>query len=213
MGRLRQEVINISHLSPILIYVYTYLNATRLNLYGEIKLLEPIYRKIGITGSRSIDFKVKREINIFISLLEPDRDVIVCGGARGIDKYVIEKCWERKVGVIIVRPKIEGSLVSENRTLLVGLYIEGVKIFKSSFLERNRIIVELSNMLVFFKGEAKSGSMSTAWWAIETGKQVYINGAFSEEDRGYGGNKLLLKKGCQKADILYYQLEGSSQSV
>ena len=80
--------------------------------------------------------------------------------------------------------KKDGAIISE--------YPPNVKIFpKTSFLERNRIISGLSDIVVVVEAAEKSGSLNTAAHALEQGKEVFAVPGNITNPYSMGCNKLI----------------------
>jgi DNA processing protein len=81
-----------------------------------------------------------------------------------------------------------GALVSE--------YPPGTPVHKHNFLERNRIIAGLSRCVVVAEAGARSGSLVTAHYAADYGRDVFV--LASEEGRAPGeGGRHLLEEGAR----------------
>ena len=63
--------------------------------------------------------------------------------------------------------------IVQNGGLILSEYIVGTKPFKQNFPRRNRIISGLSDAVIVIEGSKKSGTLITANYAIEQGKEVY----------------------------------------
>ena len=80
--------------------------------------------------------------------------------------------------------KTGGAIISE--------YAPGAKVYpKTSFLERNRIISGLSDIVVVVEAAEKSGSLNTATHAINQGKDVYAVPGNITNPYSRGCNKLI----------------------
>lgn len=67
----------------------------------------------------------------------------------------------------------------------------GFKPTAPNFVQRNRIVAGLSNMLILGEADMKSGSMTTARFAIEYGRRVYAIPSHPADPRGAGPNSLI----------------------
>ena len=63
--------------------------------------------------------------------------------------------------------------IIESGGVVISEYIVGTKPYKYNFPRRNRIISGLSNAVIVIEGSKKSGTLITANYAIEQGKEVY----------------------------------------
>ena len=106
---------------------------------------------------------------ITVAVLGTPIDEIYPRAHRGLAKEIIEK---------------NGAIISE--------YAPGAKVYpKVSFLERNRIISGLSDIVVVVEAAEKSGSLNTATHAIEQGKEVFAVPGNITSPYSQGCNKLI----------------------
>ena len=110
---------------------------------------------------------------------------IVSGLARGIDEYshlgtIFAKGKTIAVlacGVDYIYPKENNYLVNKILNLggaLISEYPVGVRPQKNNFPARNRIISGLSQGVVVVEAKKKSGSLITADFALEQGRDVFV---------------------------------------
>ena len=144
---------------------------------GDISLLKK--PKIAIVGTRRPN-NYSRLITAKLSSLLSKKYVIVSGGAMGIDaiahKNAQSTIMVSPAGIDIIYPKINKSLIEniiENH-LLITEYEIGYKPRQYSFLERNRIVVGISEFLIIIEADENSGSMRSFEIAEKLGKKVYV---------------------------------------
>lgn len=156
---------------------------------------------IGIVGSRKCTDYGKWSCSKFSRELAEVGVTIISGMATGIDSISHRQALESNAytvavlgcGVDIVYPKKHLGLyndIIENGTL-VSEYPLGTPPKPHNFPMRNRIISGLSDGVVIVEAKEKSGSLITANYALEQGKDVFaipgnINSIFSS-----GTNKLI----------------------
>ena len=111
--------------------------------------------------------------------------VIVSGLAYGIDSVAHRGCLDAGGTTIAVLgtpidhiyPTAHKPLakeIIEKGGAVMSEYAPGVEVFpKTSFLERNRLISGLSDIIVVVEATAKSGSLNTAAHALDQGKEVF----------------------------------------
>lgn len=88
----------------------------------------------------------------------------------------------RKLATEII--ETDGAIISE--------YTPGTKVYpKTSFLERNRIISGLSDIVVVVEAAEQSGSLNTATHALEQGKEVFAVPGNITSPYSQGCNKLI----------------------
>jgi DNA processing protein len=79
--------------------------------------------------------------------------------------------------------------------LLVSEYPPGTEPLKHHFLARNRIIAGLSRGVVIVQAGARSGSLVTAQFAADFGRDVFIVSP-EEGDERYAGGGVMLEQGA-----------------
>jgi len=78
-------------------------------------------------------------------------------------------------GLDAIHPSRHANLarqIVENGGALISEYPEGMPSLAHQFLERNRIVSGLSDVVIVIEAAARSGTLSTARWALEQGKTV-----------------------------------------
>jgi DNA processing protein len=96
--------------------------------------------------------------------------------------------------------------ILEQGGALVSEYPEGTTIYRGNFIARNRIAAGLGNALLITEAAEKSGTMHTARFALEQGKEVLaVPGNITSP--GSAGTNNLIKSGATPvtcaSDILY----------
>ena len=129
--------------------------------------------------------------------------VIISGLAYGIDSIAHRACLDAggtTVAVLgtpidYIYPVAHKSLakdIIEKGGAVISEYAPGAKIFpKTSFLERNRIVSGLSDIIVVVEAAEKSGSLNTAAHALEQGKEVFAVPGNITNPYSQGCNKLI----------------------
>jgi DNA processing protein len=157
---------------------------------------------VGIVGSRKLSAYGRWVTERLSRELARHGIVVVSGLALGVDSVAHQACLEGQGGTIAVLPSaVEEIYPSSHRQLaqrileqggaLVSEYPKGTPTLRSNFIARNRLIAGLSDVLVITEAALKSGSLHTARFALEQGKEVMavpgnINSVTSE-----GTNNLL----------------------
>jgi DNA processing protein len=153
-----------------------------LQAIGNIQLLEhrPI---VGIVGSRKIS-NYGREVTSSISRELTTRGIpIVSGLALGVDSVAHREVVEQNGRTIAVLPTGLRNIypashyglamkIIEQDGLLISEYPEDAPGLKHQFIERNRLIAALSDVLVITEAAERSGSLHTAQFALELGITV-----------------------------------------
>lgn len=161
---------------------------------GDIKLLAK--RKISIVGTRAAT-RYTENLTKELAYKLAKRDIcIVSGAAMGVDSYAHKGAFPNTIAVMansldVIYPKINSSIISsmQEQSLVLSEYEPTYKATRYSFLERNRIVVALGELLVIPQADLKSGSMSSANLALDMNKSIYVFPQRLDESRGT--NKLL----------------------
>lgn len=164
---------NISN-KPVFLYVRGNID----NLYSD---------NVAIVGSRKatnygqyVSKKIAKELS--------DKNInIVSGLAVGIDKYAHLGCLESNIGKTIavlgtgvsneeiypLQNKKVFERILENNGTIISEFKLGTKPEKYNFPLRNRIISGISNKIIVVEAEENSGSLITAEFGLEQGKDIF----------------------------------------
>lgn len=176
-----------------------------LYLKGNKKILNEKY--IAVVGCRictSYGANIAKKIAYKLSLNNIN---IISGLARGIDKYSHIGCLMAKgktIGVLgcgldIVYPYENNKLAEEiikNDGAIISEYVIGTKPLAINFPRRNRIISGMSCGVVVVEAKEKSGTLITADFALEQGKELYVIPGNINSPNSYGTNELI-KQGAK----------------
>jgi len=145
---------------------------------GNLKLLNK--PKIAIVGSRKAS-KYTKEITYLLAKKLSKKFVIISGGALGVDSEAHKGAFPNTILVSpasldLIYPKSNENLIKNiyKEALAISEYEKNYRPFKHTFLERNRIIVALSEFVIITEANIKSGSMRSFEWAKEYNKKVYV---------------------------------------
>ena len=96
-------------------------------------------------------------------------------------------------GVDYIWPLENESLYYEilERGVIISEIPVGVKPIAQNFVQRNRWVAGLSNFLILGEADMNSGSMTTARFAIDYGKQVFAVPGHPSDPRSMGPNSLI----------------------
>ncbi len=175
--------------------------------------------KVGIVGTRAADDNALAWTRELAGHLASLGVVVVSGGARGIDTAAHEGALQAggvtwlvsAAGVDFPTPESQAQLFSQvqENGFIISEYDPTFAPAAWKFLERNRIIALLSDIVVVAQAPARSGAMATARRAQELGKPVFATPGRPQDPRHRGCNQLL-KKGarvCFGADEILQQLD------
>jgi DNA processing protein len=170
------------------------------NLLNEEKI-------IAVVGSRKMSDYGKEVIGKIVPELVKNNFCIISGMAFGVDaeaqKTVLDYGGKTIAvlgsGVDVVSPKgnqwLYERILKENG-LIVSEYVLGTQPSPQNFLARNRIIAGLSQGVLVIEGGKRSGTLVTAKYAIEQGKEVMAVPGRITEENSIAPN-FLIKNGIQ----------------
>lgn len=149
---------------------------------GDLSLLQS-KKKLAIVGSRLATTYSKKVIQQLIKELVEEKITIVSGLAHGVDSIAHKLTIEnggKTIGVIAgglfhIYPKENRDLAGEmmKHHLVLSEYPPLTKPLKWQFPMRNRIISGLSNGTLVVEAKKKSGSLITANFAVNEGRDVF----------------------------------------
>jgi len=154
---------------------------------------------IAIVGSRNASANGKRLARIFATELGRAGFTIVSGLARGIDTAAHEAALAQGTvavlanGIDIVYPPENAPLQKAigQDGLLVSETPPGTEPREKSFPRRNRIISGLSRGVIIVEAALRSGSLITARFANEQGREVFAVPGSPFDPRAEGTNRLI----------------------
>jgi len=145
---------------------------------GDLELLNK--PKIAIVGSRKAS-KYTKEITFLLAKKLSKKFTIISGGALGVDTEAHKGAYPNTILVSpssldIIYPKSNENLIKDiyQNSLAISEYEKNYRPFKHTFLQRNRIIVALSEFIIITEANIKSGSMRSFEWAKKYGKKVFV---------------------------------------
>lgn len=149
---------------------------------GNLSLLES-HPKLAVVGSRQATQYGKNAIRLLFPPLVEKGMVIVSGLANGIDTLAHEYAIKndgKTIAVIAggfyhIYPKENRELASEmmKTQLVISEYPPDTKPLRWHFPARNRIISGMSNGTFIIEAKRKSGSLITANYALNEGREVF----------------------------------------
>lgn len=168
---------------------------------GKLELLKKT--KISIVGTRNSSINGEKITRKLASDLGQRGIVVVSGLARGIDSAAHQGSLE--TGTIgVVANGIDCFYPKENEQLQRALYEKGLVMSENpinslpisqNFPRRNRIISGISIGVLVTEAKQNSGTMITANYALEQGREVFAVPGSPTDPRAYGTN-FLIKNGA-----------------
>lgn len=150
---------------------------------GNKNLLNSSSKSVAVIGTRTPTKYGKENAHIFSEVLSKEGITIISGLARGIDTIAHKASLGVKgktiavvgSGLDVIYPPENADLynqIAEN-DLIISQFKKGTKPLGNNFLKRNRIIAALADVVLVVEGKRRSGTLNTAGYAAEMGKDVY----------------------------------------
>jgi len=141
------------------------------------------YKCVAIVGSRKVTAYGRQVTAQLAGQLAEQGIVIISGLALGVDAIAHQAALDaggKTIAVLpgpldIIYPRSHQQLaehILEQGGALVSEYPAGTEPFRSNFVARNRLVAGLSDALLITEAAEKSGSLHTARFALEQGKDV-----------------------------------------
>jgi DNA processing protein len=145
---------------------------------GNLELLKR--KKVAIVGSRKAS-KYSKETTYLLAKKLSKKYTIISGGALGIDTEAHKGAFPNTIFVSpssldIIYPKANEMLIKNifKDALAISEYEKNFTPRKYTFIQRNRIIIALSEFVIIPEAELNSGSFRSYEWAKEFNKKVYV---------------------------------------
>src|SRR5690554_2249545 len=157
---------------------------------GDLSLLDRV--SIAIVGTRKITAYGKSTMEKFIDEIKPYAPTLISGMAYGVDVNVYHLAQKNELPAVVVMgtsfkkyyPKAHTKYYHdlEQNGLILTEYAGFNTLVPELFLRRNRIIAGLTQATVVIESAEKGGSLSTAFFANDYGREVYaIPGRITDE--------------------------------
>jgi DNA processing protein len=140
--------------------------------------------KVAIVGSRKVSAYGREVTSRLSGELARVGVVIVSGLAFGVDAIAHQAALDAGGITVAVLPTplekiyptshLQLAKHIANNGTLISEYKNGSEIYKNNFIERNRIVSGLADILLITEAAANSGSLHTARFALEQGKTVMV---------------------------------------
>ena len=159
-------------------------------------------KAVSIVGARRCSAYGKRMAQEIGQKLGENGFIVLSGMARGIDTYAHMGCLDGKgytaavlgSGCDVIYPAENRLLyerIVENGGCVMSEYQMGASPIAMNFPRRNRIVSALSDVVVVIEARDKSGSLITADFALEHGKDIYVTPGRVGDSLSVGTNKLI----------------------
>ncbi|NPA55564.1 MAG: DNA-processing protein DprA [Epsilonproteobacteria bacterium] len=162
-----------------------YTNCTKTTSYrnynfyyrGDISLLSK--PKIAIVGSRKPN-QYAKTITAQLSKLLSHKYVIVSGGAMGIDAIAHQNAKSTIMvspsGLDKIYPKTNKAIIEDmmQNHLVISEYEDGFMPYKYTFIQRNKVLIDISDFVIITYATENSGSIRSFEIAQQLNKKVYV---------------------------------------
>jgi len=144
---------------------------------GDINLINT--PKIAIVGTRRPSKYTKEIVSLLSSKLS-QKYTIVSGGALGVDAIAHSNAKKTimvsPAGINVIYPKTNKNLIQNimQNHLLITEYDDNHLPRPYNFIQRNRIVVNISDFIIIAEADIKSGSMRSFEWAKKYNKKVFV---------------------------------------
>lgn len=144
---------------------------------GDLSLLDSF--KVAIVGTRAPNPYTK-SLTAELSAAIAKYAVVVSGGALGVDIIAHTHAFPRTIMIApssldIIYPRENAKMIEKiaHNALILSEYERDYMPHKYSFLERNRLVVGLSDIVILPQGDLKSGTSSSARFAVALKKPIF----------------------------------------
>ncbi len=175
---------------------------------------------ISIVGARNASINARKLASKIAYDLTNNQVMVVSGMARGIDaaahKGALFALGQKGQTVAVLGTGVDVVYPQENKGLyeqiseqgaVVSEFLFGTQPQAVNFPRRNRVVSALSLGTLVVEAKVNSGSLITARYALEQGREVFAVPGFPDDARSSGSNKLI-KEGAalveNAQDILDY---------
>ncbi len=158
--------------------------------------------RVAIVGSRKVSPYGRLVTDQFASELARAGVVVVSGLALGVDAIAHRAALAAGGLTLAVLPSsleqiyprshhgLARQIVGQGGALLTE-YASGTRTYKNQFIERNRIVSGISDVLLITEAASNSGTMHTARFALEQGKDVLAVPGNITSPTSEGTNRLI----------------------
>lgn len=184
---------------------------------GNLGLLQsPLVAIVGTRKSSPVSLTATKEL---VRLLSTNQSLVVVSGmALGIDRQAFLSALEFGIPVVGVLGTTLGMeyppgnrdlykrIKEDPNQLLLTEFLLKTEPAKWTFPKRNRVISGLADKVYIMESGRKSGTISTAYSAMEQNREIYVFDHPKQFDNG--GGKLLLRQGAQR---LFCEIETTKE--
>lgn len=176
----------------------------KLYYIGDVNLLD-VSQKIAIVGTRRPSPYTRNFTATLAHKISQRGGVVVSGGALGVDIIAQNAALPRTIMVSpasldFIYPPSNASVITQisKKGLILSEYDYNYAPKSYSFIERNRLVIALSDFVIIPEADLSSGSMQSAQIAQICQKPIFVLPQRLDESKGT--NSLLQ---CLKAEAIY----------
>ncbi len=146
---------------------------------GDLSLLQ--MPRVAIVGARKCTNYTKGVVLNLAASLRKHGICVVSGGAVGVDHFAHTGAFPATVGVFA--NGLDAVYPKQNEAMIRQIYANALALSEYEgeflprpwhFVERNRVVVALSEAVVIAQADEQSGSMASAKFALEMGVPLYV---------------------------------------
>ncbi|MCH5323328.1 MAG: DNA-protecting protein DprA [Helicobacter sp.] len=167
------------------------LKLQKLYYCGRKELLD--LPKVSIVGTRNPNPYAQSFTREIAAKIAKEGVIIVSGGALGIDIIAHKAALPNTLMVSpssldIIYPKSNQAIIERiyEEALIISQFEPVYKPKAYSFLERNKIVINLGDFVIIPQADLKSGSFQSAKYALKIGKKIYVPPHRIGESQGTG---------------------------
>lgn len=147
---------------------------------GDLNLLDAP-KKIAIVGTRKPNPYTKLHTQALSSLIAKNGGVVISGGALGVDIIAHSGAFPRTI--MIAPTDLNHIYPPSNKKIIEQIYSQALVLSEYEnvalprayhFLQRNRLVVALSDCVIIPQADLSSGSMESARIAMELNKPIFV---------------------------------------
>jgi DNA processing protein len=146
---------------------------------GDTSLLEK--PKVAIVGTRKASQYTKQSILSISRELSKIGIVVVSGGALGTDISAHRGAFPNTISIMansldIIYPKTNSDLIKQmaEKSLIISESEFGVPAHPKRFINRNRLIIGISDFVIIGEADSRSGTSQSMRIAREMGKEIFV---------------------------------------
>ncbi|BCZ17348.1 DNA protecting protein DprA [Helicobacter sp. NHP19-003] len=151
-----------------------------LHYVGELKHLQaPL--KVAIVGTRKPNTYTQQMTATLAKELVKIGAVVASGGALGVDIIAQKNALPSTImcapcSLKRIYPPSNAKIIQEIAKvgLILSEYTEDFQPYRFTFLERNRLVIALSDLVIIPEAQENSGSMASARLALELNKPLFV---------------------------------------